>query len=83
VSIRLWVAAAAIFASALSSASGQVGETAQCLVKTRPSTLDYLALASMADSQRPLAMAAYRPQRLELPPADLPQAELSGSLSLH
>jgi hypothetical protein len=45
--------------------------------------LDYLALASMADSQRPLAMAAYRPQRLELPPADLPQAELSGSLSLH
>jgi hypothetical protein len=77
VSIRFWVAVAAIFASALSSASGQVGatgETAQCLVKTRPSTLDYLALASMADSQRPLAMAAYRPQRLELPPADLPQA---------
>jgi hypothetical protein len=69
------VGAAAIFASALSSASGQVGATAQCLQKTRPSTLDYLALASMADSPRPLAMAAYRPQRLELPAADLPQAD--------
>jgi hypothetical protein len=44
------------------------------LVKTRPSTLDYLALASMADSQRPLAMAAYRPQRLELAAAELPRA---------
>jgi hypothetical protein len=73
-SIRFWVAVAAIFASALSAASGQVADSAQCLVKTRPSTLDYLALASMADSQRPLAMAAYRPQRLELPAGDLPQA---------
>ena len=26
-----------------------------------PSRLDYLALASMADAQRPLAMAGYRP----------------------
>jgi hypothetical protein len=46
------------------------------LVKTRPSTLDYLALASMADSQRPLAMAAYRPQRLESAAAELPATEL-------
>jgi hypothetical protein len=73
-SIRCCAAGVAIFASALSSASGQVGDTAQCLTKTRPSTLDYLALASMADSPRPLAMASYRPQRLQLPPADLPRA---------
>jgi hypothetical protein len=73
VSIRIWAAAAAIFVSALSAASGQVTDTAHCAAKTRPSTLDYLALASMADSQRPLAMAAYRPQRQELPPSDAPQ----------
>jgi hypothetical protein len=73
VSKRFVAAAAALFASALSSASGQVADPAQCVVKTRPSTLDYLALASMADSQRPLAMAAYRPQRLEPPPGDSPQ----------
>jgi hypothetical protein len=46
------------------------------LVKTRPSTLDYLALASMADSQRPLALAAYRPQRLESAAAGVATAEL-------
>ena len=37
-------------AVAPSSASGSI-----------PSRLDYLALASMADAQRPLAMADYRP----------------------
>lgn len=71
-SIRFLAAGAAIFASALSVASGQVADTAQCHPKTRPSTLDYLALASMADSPRPLAMAAYRPQRLESPPPEWP-----------
>jgi hypothetical protein len=32
-----------------------------------PSKFDYLVLASIADSQRPLAMAEYRPQSRKLP----------------
>jgi hypothetical protein len=69
----MWMAAGTLFVSALSAASGQVSNADHCAEKTRPSSLDYLALASMAYSQRPLAMAAYRPQRLELAPGDVPQ----------
>jgi hypothetical protein len=69
----MWVAAGTLCVSALSAASGQVPAVTHCAEKTRPSSLDYLALASMAYSQRPLAMAAYRPQRLELPAGDVPQ----------
>jgi len=57
------MAAGTIFVSALSAASGQVTDAKHCIEKVRPTNLDYLALASMADSQRPLALAAYRPQR--------------------
>jgi hypothetical protein len=72
---RLWIAVPLVFASALCAASGQAdlasppkekGE--HCVPKSQLSSLDFLALASMADSQRPLAMAAYRPQRQALPP---------------
>jgi hypothetical protein len=65
-SMRIWVATATVFVSALSAASGQVTDAGQCAENLQPTSLDYLALASMAYSQRPLAMAAYRPQRLEL-----------------
>jgi hypothetical protein len=68
-SARFWLAAPLIFTGAL-SASGHASSESHCVAKTRPSTLDYLALASMADSQRPLAMAAYRPQRQEAPLPD-------------
>jgi hypothetical protein len=60
-----------IFVGALSAASGRAPEQEGCEAK-KPSALDYLALASMADSQRPLAMAAYRPQRRKMP---LPDSE--------
>lgn len=73
--LRSWAAAATMFVSALSAASGQVDAAKHCAENARPSSLDYLALASMAYSQRPLAMAAYRPQRLELPPGDTPQPD--------
>jgi hypothetical protein len=64
---RFWIAAPLLFAAALSAASTGADH---CVARARPSTLDYLALASMADSQRPLAMAAYRPQRQSLPLPD-------------
>lgn len=70
-STRLVIAAPMIFVGALSSASGRAPEQQACVTK-KPSALDYLALASMADSQRPLAMAAYRPQRQT---ATLPASE--------
>jgi hypothetical protein len=74
-SMRFWIAASLVFAAALNAASGQVTDSEHCAAKARPSTLDYLALASMADSQRPLAMAAYRPQRQSLPLPDEPQLD--------
>jgi hypothetical protein len=74
-SMRFWIAASLVFAAALSAASGQVTDTDHCAARARTSTLDYLALASMADSQRPLAMAAYRPQRQSLPLPDEPQLD--------
>jgi hypothetical protein len=64
-----------MFAAALSAASGQVPDADHCAARARPSTLDYLALASMADSQRPLAMAAYLPQSQSLPLPDAPQLD--------
>lgn len=62
-----------ISVGALSAASGQVPDVDRdhCAAK-QPSALDYLALASMADSQRPLAMAAYRPQRQTQPIGETP-----------
>jgi hypothetical protein len=69
-----------VFVGALSAASGQVpGEDLHhCAVKSLAaknlSALDYLALASMADSQRPLAMAAFRPQHQAQPAPKAPQS---------
>jgi hypothetical protein len=74
-SARFWTAAPLMFAGALSAASGQVPGADHCAARARPSTLDYLALASMADSQRPLAMAAYRPQRQSAPLPDAARAD--------
>jgi hypothetical protein len=51
------------FAGVLSAASGQL--TDPCGAASAPSSFDYLVLASMADSQRPIAMASYRPGRRE------------------
>jgi hypothetical protein len=74
-SARFLIAAPVMFAAALSAASGQMPGADHCAAKARPSTLDYLALASMADSQRPLALAAYLPQRQSLPLPDAPQVD--------
>jgi hypothetical protein len=73
VPLRFWAAAGTLFVSALSAASGQVSAAKGCAEQARPTSLDYLALASMAYSQRPLAMAAYRPQQLELAAPDAPR----------
>ena len=63
-----------IFVGALSAASAHAPDVDRgyCAAK-KPSALDYLALASMADSQRPLAMAAYRPQRQTQPVGKIPR----------
>jgi hypothetical protein len=74
-SARFWIAAPVMVIAALSAASGQVTDADHCVARARPSSLDYLALASMADSPRLLAMAAYRPQRQSLPLQDAPQAD--------
>jgi len=47
-------------AGCLGAGSGQAGNRPDSAVLT-PSRLDYLLLASLADTQRPLAMAAYSP----------------------
>lgn len=54
----LWMAVLVTFAGVLSAASGEI--TSPCRVAAAPSSFDYLVLASMADSQRPIAMASYR-----------------------
>jgi hypothetical protein len=51
-----------ILAGAMTVASGEIAGTKSCAARS-PSNFDYLVLASMADSSRPFAMAAYRPQR--------------------
>jgi hypothetical protein len=55
----LWMAVLVSFAAALSAASGEI--TSPGSASATPSSFDYLVLASMADSQRPIAMASYRP----------------------
>jgi hypothetical protein len=63
---RNWLAVPVLCITALAAASGERGGADACAARAQPSSLDYLALASMAYSQRPLAMAAYRPQRQEV-----------------
>jgi len=56
-----WLAVLVSFAGVLSAASGEIASP--CGAVDAPSNFDYLVLASMADSQRPIAMASYRPAR--------------------
>jgi len=51
---------AVIFAGCLAAASGGPG-LHECADQSQPSKLDYLVLASIADSPHLLAMASYRP----------------------
>jgi hypothetical protein len=60
--LRLACAALALIATGcLGAASGQTN--AQHPIADVPTRLDYLLLASLADSQQPLSMASYRPSR--------------------
>lgn len=61
---RLWVAIPLALAGSLSAASGEIAHPCSAAVAF-PSNFDYLVLASLADSQRPIAMASYRPLRPE------------------
>jgi hypothetical protein len=63
----LWVAALVSFAGVLSAASSAAsGETlSPCSAAAAPTSFDYMVLASMADAQRPIAMASYRPLRVQ------------------
>ena len=66
------------FAGALSAASS--GLATPCADPAPAlSRFDYLVLASVADSQRPLSLATYRPQQRTSPEATRiePDAELS------
>jgi hypothetical protein len=57
----LWLVVPLSFAGVLSAASGEMASP--CSAAAAPSSFDYLVLASMADSQRPISMASYRPVR--------------------
>ena len=59
----LWMAVLVSFVGALSAASGETANP--CGTGAAPSSFDYLVLASMADAQRPIAMASYRPVRVQ------------------
>lgn len=58
----------------LSASSGEISSA--CGATAAPSRFDYLVLASLADSQRPVWMASYRPARLHDSPGapELPGA---------
>jgi hypothetical protein len=57
---RLWMALPLLMTGLLSAASSDVSSA--CSILAEPSRFDYLVLASMADSRRPISMASYRPQ---------------------
>jgi len=68
--IRILIAIPAmIFAGSLAAASGAgaatdgPGRANKCQEQGHPSKLDYLVLASIADSPHLMAMASYRPER--------------------
>jgi len=50
-----------VFVSCLAAASAGSSAGLECPGRSGPSKLDYLVLASIADSPHLLAMAAYRP----------------------
>jgi hypothetical protein len=53
-----------VFVSCLAAASAGSSAARECPGRAGPSKLDYLVLASIADSPDFLAMAAYRPTKL-------------------
>jgi hypothetical protein len=61
--LRPSISVAALFMTAcLGAASVNLAQPAKLSERaTTPSQFDYLVLASMADAQRPLSMAAYQP----------------------
>ena len=84
---RIWSVPLAL-AGALSAASS--GLAAPCSDPAVLSRLDYLVLASMADSKRPLSLATYRPQPRVSPEATriepmdaLPKSATSPALPSH
>ena len=62
--LRILIAIPAVFfAGSLAAASGGPGRANICQGQSHPSKLDYLVLASIAESPHLLAMASYRPER--------------------
>jgi hypothetical protein len=55
-----WIALPLASAGSLSAASGEL--THPCGAAGLPSTFDYIVLASLADSQRPISIATYCPE---------------------
>jgi hypothetical protein len=54
-----WIALPLASAGSLSAASGELHP---CSAAGLPSTFDYIVLASLADSQRPISIATYCPE---------------------
>jgi hypothetical protein len=59
----LWLVVSLSFAGVLSAASDEI--PSPCSPAGTLSSFDYLVLASMADAQRPIALASYRPASVE------------------
>lgn len=55
-----WIALPLSVVGIFSAASSEI--SAPCSASALPSSFDYLVLASMADSQRPISMASYQAQ---------------------
>lgn len=53
--------AAMLITACFGAATGELSVPTKSLPTAAPSRLDYLVLASMADSQHALSMASYRP----------------------
>jgi hypothetical protein len=62
---RFWMVISLSFAGMLSAASDEA--TSACSAAAALSSFDYVVLASMADSQRPISMLSYRPPRRDDP----------------
>jgi hypothetical protein len=66
----LWMALLLSLVGVLSAASSEIARP--CGAAVTPSSFDYLVLASMADSQRPISMASYRATRESKPEVTVP-----------
>ena len=65
---RLWIGLPISLAGMLSAASSEVSSA--CSILAEPSRFDYLVLASMADSRRPISMASYQPEHRQKKPCN-------------